>query len=132
MLTQNPAVFEGSIRDNLNVALKFQEKSLLKDNVLLGILEKVKLNKELDSPANTLSGGEKQRLTLGRVLLLNSEVYLLDEPSSSLDDETEESIIQMVTEHVRKETKTLVMVTHSKAIAKKYSDVIIDLRRFVL
>lgn len=127
MLSQNPAMFEGSIRDNLNVGLKFQEKSALSDDVLLGVLEKVKLKKELDSSANTLSGGEKQRLTLGRVLLLNAEVYLLDEPSSSLDDETEESIIQMVTEHVRKETKTLVMVTHSKAIAEKYSDVIIEI-----
>jgi len=127
MLSQNPAMFEGSIRDNLNVGLKFQDKSLLSDDVLLGILEKVKLKKELDSSINTLSGGEKQRLTLGRVLLLNSEVYLLDEPSSSLDDETEQSIIQMVTDHVRKETKTLVMVTHSKVIAEKYSDVIIEI-----
>ena len=127
MLSQNPAVFEGSIRDNLNVGLKFQEKSLLSDDELLGILEKVKLKKELDSSTNTLSGGERQRLTLGRVLLLNPEVYLLDEPSSSLDPETEESIIQMVTEHVRVETKTLVMVTHSKAIAEKYSDVIIEI-----
>lgn len=127
MLSQNPAVFEGSVRDNLNVGLKFQEKNLLRDDVLLGILEKVKLKKELDFSANALSGGEKQRLTLGRVLLLNAEVYLLDEPSSSLDDQMEESIIQMVTEHVRIETKTLVMVTHSKAIAEKYSDVIIQI-----
>ena len=52
--------------------------------------------------------------------LLNAEVYLLDEPSSSLDPETEESIIQMVTEHVRVEMKSLVMVTHSKAIADSY------------
>jgi len=127
MLSQNPAVFEGSIRDNLNVGLKFQDKSLSSDNVLLGILEKVKLKKELDSSANTLSGGERQRLALGRVLLLNPEVYLLDEPSSSLDDEMEESIIQMVNEHVRREAKSLVMVTHSKGIAEKYSDVIIEI-----
>ncbi len=127
MLSQNPAMFEGNIRDNLNVGLKFQDKNFLSDDVLLGILEKLKLKKELDSSTNTLSGGEKQRLTLGRVLLLNAEVYLLDEPSSSLDDETEESIIQMVTEHVRKEAKTLVMVTHSNAIAEKYSDVIIEI-----
>lgn len=126
MLSQNPVVFEGSIRDNLNIGLKFQEKSLLNDDVLLDMLENVKLKKALDMSPSILSGGEKQRLALGRVLLLNSEIYLLDEPSAALDDETEQTIIQMVTEYVRKENKTLVMVTHSKAMAEKYSDTIIE------
>jgi len=127
MLSQSPAMFEGSIRDNLNAGLRFQERELPSDEVLNRILELVKLKKPLDSSVNTLSGGEKQRLALGRVLLLNPEVYLLDEPSSALDDETEEIIIQMLTEHVRIEKKTIVMVTHSKAIAEKYSDTIIEI-----
>jgi len=127
MLSQSPAMFEGSIRDNLNAGLIFQERELPGDEVLRRILQQVKLNKPLDSLANTLSGGEKQRLALGRVLMLNPDVYLLDEPSSALDDETEEIIIHMVTEHVRTENKTLVMVTHSKSIAEKYSDAIIEI-----
>lgn len=126
MLSQNPVIFEGSIRDNLNIGLKFQSRSLLSDDVLLSMLEKVNLNKALDMSASILSGGEKLRLALGRVLLLNSEVYLLDEPSAALDDEMEETIVKMVTEYVRKENKTLVMVTHSKAMAEKYSDTIIE------
>jgi len=127
MLSQNPAVFEGNIRDNLNVGLKFQDKDLASDDVLISILEQVKLSKPLDSSANILSGGEKQRLALARVLLLNSEVILLDEPSAALDDETEEIIIQMVAEHARIQKKTMVMVTHSKVMAKKYSDTIIEI-----
>ena len=127
MLSQNPVVFEGSIRENLNIGLKFQEKSLLSDEVLLSMLEKVKLKKALDILPSALSGGEKQRLALARVLLLNSEIYLLDEPSAALDDETEGTIIQMVTEFVIKESKTLVMVTHSKAMTEKYSDKIIEI-----
>ncbi len=127
MLSQNPVVFEGSIRDNLNIGLKFQEKSLLSDDALLSMLEKVNLKKGLDTSPNALSGGEKQRLALGRVLLLNSEIYLLDEPSAALDDETEETIIHRVTEYVRKDNKTLVMVTHSKAMAEKYSDTMIEI-----
>lgn len=126
MLSQNPIMFEGSVRDNLNIGLKFQAKSLLSDAELLSMLEKVSLKKALDTSAIILSGGEKLRLALGRVLLLNSEIYLLDEPSAALDDEMEETIIQMVTEFVRKENKTLVMVTHSKAMAEKYSDTIIE------
>ena len=127
LLSQNPVVFEGSIRDNLNSGLKFQEKSLLSDEVLLNMLEKIKLKKALDTSPSVLSGGEKQRLALGRVLLLNSEIYLLDEPSAALDDETENAIIEMVIEYVRKENKTLVMVTHSKAMAEKHSDTVIEI-----
>jgi len=126
MLSQNPVVFEGSIRDNLNIGLKFQGKSLIRDNALLSMLEKVKLKKVLDTSPSILSGGEKQRLAIGRVLLLDSEIYLLDEPSAALDEETEETIIRMVTEYVKKENKTLVMVTHSKAMAERYSDTIIE------
>lgn len=129
MLSQSPAMFEGNIRDNLNIGLKFHERELPSDEVFAAILEQVKLKKLLDNPTDTLSGGEKQRLALGRVLLLDPEVYLLDEPSSALDDETEEIIIQMLTEHVRKEKKTIVLVTHSKAIAEKYSDQVIGIAK---
>jgi len=127
MLSQNPAVFDGSIKDNLIIGLKFQGREVPNDEILYEILEKVRLKKPLESYANTLSGGEKQRLALGRLLLLNSMVYLLDEPSSALDDETEKLIIEMITKHVRRENKTLVMVTHSKTIADKYSDIIVEI-----
>lgn len=127
MLSQNPTMFEGNIKENLNAGLRFQERQLPDDRILYQILEQVRLKKSLESLANTLSGGEKQKLALGRVLLLNPEIYLLDEPSSALDDEMEEMIIQMLTEHVKKEKKTIVMVTHSKTIAEKYSNTIIEI-----
>lgn len=127
MLPQNPVMLEEDVRGNLCAGLKFQDRPPASDAELLAVLEKVKLKKALDGAANTLSGGEKQRLALARLLLLNPEVYLLDEPSSALDDATENAIIEMVTEHVKKEHKTLIMVTHSKAIAEQYSDVIIEI-----
>lgn len=126
MLSQNPAVFEGTVKDNLNVGLTFQKRDLPEDNVLLDILEKVKLKKSLDCPVQSFSGGEKQRLALGRVMLLKPEVYLLDEPSSALDEETAQAIISMLVDYVRQERKTLVMVTHAKTIAKRYSDAVIE------
>lgn len=126
MLSQTPAMFEGNIRDNLNIALKFQERELPDDEILYSILEQLKLKKPLDSSVAVLSGGEKQRLALGRMLLLDPQVFLLDEPSSALDNETEEMIIKMLNQRVNKD-KTIIMVTHSKAIAEKYSDTIIEM-----
>lgn len=126
MLSQAPAMFDIDIKDNLIAGLKFQKRDIPADNVLNEMLLKVKLNKELTSPTQTLSGGEKQRLALGRILLLNSKVYLLDEPSSALDESTAEAVIEMITEYARSENKTLVMVTHLKVIAQRFSDEIIE------
>ncbi|MPN28539.1 Fe(3+) ions import ATP-binding protein FbpC [bioreactor metagenome] len=87
----------------------------------------VELKKPLSVNADELSGGEKQRLALGRVILMNPEVFLLDEPSSALDEETENLIIGKLTSFVKANNKTLIMVTHSKGIACKFSDNIIEI-----
>ncbi len=127
MLSQNPAMFEGNIRDNLTIAFRFQEKDIPADQKLYRILAKVQLNKELKTPVNQLSGGEKQRLALGRIFLLDPSVYLLDEPSSALDQDTEDMIIKMVYEHIKNAKKSAVMITHSKSVAEKYGDEIIEM-----
>lgn len=118
MMAQDPLVFPGNIRENLLMGLLFSEKPQVSDNDLKSMMEMVKLGKSLDEDPSNLSGGEKQRLALGRVLLMYPEVLLLDEPSSSLDDETESLVISHVTDYVQKTGKTLVMVTHSKALAE--------------
>ncbi|PTN36342.1 ATP-binding cassette domain-containing protein [Desulfonatronum sp. SC1] len=127
MLSQSPAIFEGTVGDNLRAGSRFQEKDPPGDEVLKRLLEQVRLAKPLDEAADKLSGGERQRLALARVLLLEPRVYLLDEPSSALDEETEQLIFDMLTAHVRAEGKTIIMVTHSRAVARKYSDTIIEM-----
>ncbi|MBC2399602.1 ABC transporter ATP-binding protein [Clostridium tetanomorphum] len=127
MLSQSPTIFPGTIRDNLLIGLKFAEKPIVNDEKLRQILEMVHLNKELDDNIYTLSGGEKQRLALGRVLLLDPEVFLLDEPSSALDEETELAIIDELVSYTKETNKTLIMVTHSKKVAQTYSEYIIEI-----
>lgn len=126
MLSQTPIIFDGNIKDNLTTGLRFQNREIPYDAFLEEMLKQVKLTKELSAPADNLSGGEKQRLALGRVLLLDSLVYLLDEPSSALDEKTAEEIIEMITNYIRSKNKTLIMVTHSNVIADRYSDTIIE------
>ncbi|KDR95602.1 putative ABC transport system ATP-binding protein [Peptoclostridium litorale DSM 5388] len=128
MLSQSAVIFEGSIRDNLTIGMKYQDRSIPPDDILKKLLEQVHLKKELEDPAENLSGGERQRLSLARVLLLDSPVYLLDEPSSALDEGTERLIIEMIVNQVRDKGKTLVMVTHSQRVAREYSDVIVRIQ----
>lgn len=132
MLPQSPAIFNGSIKDNLLIGLKFSEKPFLTDDKLIEVLNMVKLNKELTEDANKLSGGEKQRVALGRVILMKPEVLLLDEPSSALDESTEHMIIKSLVNYTKKNNKSLIMVTHSKKIATDFSDEIIEINKGVI
>ncbi|MGL4345866.1 MAG: ABC transporter ATP-binding protein [Cellulosilyticaceae bacterium] len=129
MLGQTPTIFPGNIRDNLLIGLQFAEKSPVPDAQLVEILDAVHLTKSLDDACTNLSGGEKQRLALARVLLLNPEVLLLDEPSSALDSETELKVVQDITSYIHRKGKTLIMVTHSKQLASHYGENIIHLEK---
>lgn len=127
MLPQTPVIFPGNLKDNLLIGLRFAGKEAVSDKNLEEILLNVKLDLNMNQDAAKLSGGEKQRLALARVLLMDPLVYLLDEPSSALDKDTEKVIINMMFENVRKNNKTLIMVTHSKEMAFKVSDEIVNI-----
>jgi len=129
MLAQNPVVFPGTIKDNLLIGLKFSEKPLVSDEKLKEVLEKVYLEKAIEDGSENLSGGEKQRLALARVMLTNPEVFLLDEPSSALDENTEELVIARIVQHVKQNNKTLVMITHTKKIAQMYGEKLIEMKK---
>ena len=61
--------------------------------------------------------GQRQRLNLVRGLLIqDKEVYLLDEPTSNVDEETEQKMIEAIQEYLQ--GKTVVIVTHRAAIKK--------------
>ncbi len=121
-LNQKPHLFPGTIKDNLLQGFYFQRRKAPSDEALQDVLEWVRLRKPLSTDVANFSGGEAQRLALARVLLLDAEVYLFDEPSSALDDETEDIVLDTVVRCVKEKKKTLVMVTHSKEHARRHAD----------
>lgn len=127
MLSQVPLIFPGTIKDNIIMGLNFCEKPGIEDRELYELLKSVKLEKDLSADASQLSGGEKQRLALCRIMLMKPAVLLLDEPSSALDDETEKLIIEKIVQFTSINNKTLVMVTHSKNIARVYGEHIVTM-----
>lgn len=66
-------------------------------------------------------------MVLARAILMNPSVLLLDEPTSSLDDDTANKVMERLSEFVQVNTITLIKNTHSQSIAVKYAHTIIEM-----
>jgi putative ABC transport system ATP-binding protein len=83
------------------------------------IMEIVGLGKVKDSKPGALSGGERQRTTIARALISKPAIVWGDELTGDLDDETANSIMDLV-EKMRRETKaTFVIVTHNPEVGRR-------------
>ncbi len=128
MLPQKPFIFPKTIRDNLVKGLNYHQKEI-NESSLEQALAFVNLAKPLSTDASRLSGGEAQRLAIARIILLDPQVILLDEPSSALDDETEAFVIKAMVNYVKEHQKSLIMITHSKHVAAHYGDTVLTIEK---
>ena len=80
---------------------------------ILGILNKAKLK-----PSN-LSGGEQQRVAIGRALINNPSIVLADEPTGNLDTKTGGEIFDLLKQLSKKYHRTVLMITHNPDLAKR-------------
>lgn len=85
-------------------------------NAVRQALVAVHLSEYAKRSANTLSGGEFQRLRLAAALALESEILLLDEPTSAQDPAMAQMILTLLTDLAQ--TKTVFMISHDVALAQ--------------
>ncbi|HEY9576944.1 MAG TPA: ABC transporter ATP-binding protein [Pseudobacillus sp.] len=85
---------------------------------VLHMLEEVGLSHKKNQKPSRLSGGEKQRVAIARALINEPGLILADEPTGSLDEETTESVLQLI-ERVHQNGATIVMITHDMEVAKR-------------
>ena len=123
-----------------NVSLVFQNYNLIDyltplENLRLvnhradaRVLEKMGLEKEeINRNVMKLSGGQQQRVAIGRALVSDAPVILADEPTGNLDEDTASDIIDILKTAAHDKGKCVIVVTHSKQVAKA-ADVVLRLR----
>jgi putative ABC transport system ATP-binding protein len=91
------------------------------------LLERVGLAGRTEHVPSELSGGEQQRVSIARALLMSPQVVLADEPTGNLDSRAGAEILRILREMNREERLTIVMVTHDPAAAA-VSDRVVFLR----
>lgn len=81
------------------------------------VLDRMRLSHRADHRPDALSGGEQQRVAIGRALVTEPAVILADEPTGNLDSSNSRDICHLLAELSREEQATIVMVTHEPSVA---------------
>ena len=114
-LSQDAPVFDGTIKENLVFEKKVSEEQMLgalSEVQLSHLVENLAegLNTEIGEKGTCLSGGEKQRLALARLWFEDSELVILDEATSAMDNLTEENVMKSVMQKMK--DKTVIAIAH--------------------
>ncbi|MGL4874077.1 MAG: ABC transporter ATP-binding protein [Clostridium sp.] len=106
-----------TVYENVELPLIYAKEKKRREKVL-NMLEKLSISSEKDKLPSELSGGQNQRVAIGRALINNPKIILADEPTGALDKETSFQVMDILLK-LNKEGKTIIIVTHDEEIAKK-------------
>lgn len=117
-----------TILDNALLGLRINNM-FTEDNIsyVKGLLKTYGLAEFMNSYPSSLSGGMKQRVALIRTLALKPDILLLDEPFSALDYQTRLMVADDVYKIIKKENKTVIMITHDVGEACSLADRVVVL-----
>jgi putative ABC transport system ATP-binding protein len=112
-----------NVLDNLLLAnyLADQKESIIQAQKLA---QNLGISELLDKKTSMLSGGEQQRVSIARALMNNPDVILADEPTSNLDDENCEKVIQLLENQSKNIGASLVIVTHDQRLKDNFKNII--------
>ncbi|WP_028115471.1 ABC transporter ATP-binding protein [Ferrimonas senticii] len=127
-------------RQRRSQGMVFQDCRLLstlsaRDNILLSyqlaggqgqppllpqLLEQLNIGHVIDRLPQSLSGGEQQRVAIARALIHRPALVLADEPTGNLDSDAADNVCQLLQQLCHQQNATLIMVTHSLRLAKRF------------
>lgn len=117
---QDISLMFGSVKDNIVLGSRFaDDQAILNAAEITGVTHFVNKHPAgFDMPVGergaSLSGGQRQSVAIARAMLLAPPVYIMDEPTNSMDNSTEEAFKQRFGNHI--DTRTLILITHRAAL----------------
>ncbi len=114
--------------ENVALPLIFDGVSIReRDRRAREILTRMGLGDRLNNKPNELSGGQQQRVCIARAIINNPRIIFGDEPTGNLDTRTSAEILTLLTNTIREQQQTLIMVTHDRDVAE-HADRVVEMR----
>lgn len=130
-LQQDHRLFQGTLRENLLIGMPTPKDDILNKALhRTGLIRLVSghssgLDLQISEGGKGLSGGQKQLVAFTRLVLTQPSVWLLDEPTASMDNMQAQQCLKVIAEELQDPTKTLVVATHKMELLALVNRVII-------
>lgn len=130
-LQQDHRLFQGTLRENLLIGMPTPPDDVLQTAIVrTGLIRLVSGHSSgLDLPISEggkgLSGGQKQLVAFTRLVLMNPTIWLLDEPTASMDNSQEQQCLQVLAQELQRGGKTLIVSTHKMSLLQLVDRIII-------
>ena len=106
-----------NVEENILLPIELDRKKVDK-NKLENIIKFLNLENRKKHLPNELSGGQQQKVAIGRALMIDPTIILADEPTGNLDSKSSNEIIQLLQKANKEYKQTIIMITHNLEIAK--------------
>ncbi len=106
-----------NVKENITLPLDL-DKQNVDEEYLNNIIKLLKLEDRLKHLPNELSGGEQQRVSIGRALITKPSIILADEPTGNLDSKNSIEVMELLKSANELFDQTIIMVTHDEKLAK--------------
>ena len=110
------------VKELLDLFAEINKESLKKSEII-NLVETLNLQDVYNSYANSLSGGQRQKLNILIAFLKKPEMIILDEISTGLDVVSQDEIVKIIDQYIKTFKKTLILVSHNPKEVKKLADV---------
>lgn len=112
-----------NVKENISLPIRLDNKKV-DDEKLEELIKILGLTDKQNKLPNQLSGGEQQRVAIGRALMCETKIILADEPTGNLDSKNSIEIVKLLKEYNEKYNQTIILVTHDIDVAKQADRII--------